>query len=153
MWQHAHKIKTHKCRLCLISKLECCGQMFETLRWLRFISCMAFCLDNHIVDYAISAVLLYCFGDDLRNFIVAFPLMAQTVSSVMAMQPNHTECEGPLLSLMSADLNQKTDDCYFLPVLNFLQLYAAQGVKPKVISAYFKCTMPSCFFAMFLRAA
>lgn len=78
--------------------------MFEALRWLRFICCMAFCLDNHTVDRAISALLMYCRGDDIYNFIITFLLMAQTVSSLMTMQPNHIACEGPLLSLMSADL-------------------------------------------------
>lgn len=108
MWQPDQKIKTHKCRLCLISKSGCCGQMFETLRWLRFICCMAFCLDNHTVDDAMSALLMYCRGDDICNFTITFLLMAQTVSSVMTMQPNHTECEGLLLSLMPADPSQIT---------------------------------------------
>lgn len=126
MWQPAHKIKTHKCRLCLISKSECCGQMFETLRWLRFISCMALCLDNHTVDRAISALLMYCRGDDIYNFIITFLLMAQTVSSVMTMQPNHTECEGPLLSLMSADLSWITWEIIVTFTLFYISFYFIQ---------------------------
>lgn len=108
MWQPGHKIKTHKCRFCLISKSGCCGQMFETLRWLRSIRCMVFCLESHAGDSAVSAFLVYCPGDDMYNFIITFLLVAQTVSSVMTTQPNHAECGGALLSVISAALCQIT---------------------------------------------
>lgn len=152
MWQLGHKIKTLKCRLCLISKSGCCGQMFETLRWLMFISCMAFCLDNHTADHVISALLMYCRGDDIYDFIVTFLLMAQTVSSVMTMQPNHIEYEGPLLSfnVSWSQSGNMRDGHYFHPFLYFFQLYPVEGDRPKMISIFIGCSVPSCFFTVWL---
>jgi len=71
---------------------------------------MALCLGNHTVDRAISSLLMYGRGDDIYSFTITFLLMAQTVSSALTMQPNHTEREGPLLSLMPADLSRVTGE-------------------------------------------
>lgn len=106
MWQPGHKIKTHKRRFCLISKSGHCGQMFETLRWLKSIRGM----ENHAGGSAsgVSALLMYCPGDDTYYVIITFLLVAQTVSSVRTMQPNHNERGRALLSSISAALCQIT---------------------------------------------